>query len=398
MRVSIRHKFVEVDSRTFCHLFDNSPLYEDKKYIEARDKGSIAMSELIDLSRLAHINHALFFMPFSPLESMVEKENEKIFQGFDGNFTISIRGKKVNLNLVRMVIKDLKLKQAFIKRYLQAGENLHPRFLANSPKSIKEQAQYILKALDIDMDEFRNSKSKPAAMMFVIDQLEKQNILVALETDTNMPQTMKRAKGISGVYIKDKRFPYLFIANEGQQDYESGAGRKIFTIFYLVTCMFKGKSKMVSLKEVARESSGDEIYKIVEEMLLPKEILPEKSNYTLNDIDGLSEHLKLTGRAIVVRLKHAGLLTDEDNYWGLMNALKERFERTQAAKKAAAREGRSKYVPNIPQNIIAYHGRALVRILKSLHQEGKVTQRQINLHLAYGRTEVHTADVFKKVE
>ncbi len=397
MHVSIRHRNVDIDDRSFRYLFENSPLYEDKKYLEARDKKKIPMSELIDLARLAHINYALFFMPFDALTPMVEKENEKIFQGFGGNFTISLRGKMVNLNLVRMVIKDLKIKQAFIRRYIRADENPHPRYLANSPKSIKEQAQCILDNLDINLEDFRRARNKPSAMMYLIDKLEKQNILVALETNTNMPQNMNRAKGVSGVYIKDKRFPYLFIANEGQQDYESGAGRKIFTIMYLVVCMFKGKSKMMSLNEVAKESVDDNIYQIVEEILLPLKDLPKKTTYTLEDIDNLSDRLKLTGRAILVRLRHTGLLKDEDSYWSLMNALKTRFERTQATQREAIKEGRSRYVPNVPQNIIAYHGKAFVRILKSLHGDGKVTQRQINLHLAYGRGEVRTSDVFKKV-
>lgn len=397
MHVSIRHRNVDIDARSFRYLFENSPLYEDKKYLEARDKGKIPMSELIDLARLAHINYALFFMPFDALAPMIEKENEKIFQGFGGNFTISLRGKMINLNLVRMVIKDLKIKQTFIGRYVRADKNPHPRYLVNSPKNTKEQAQCILDKIDINLEDFRGAKNKPNAMMYLIDKLEKQNILVALETNTNMPQNMNRAKGVSGVYIKDKRFPYLFIANEGQRDYESGAGRKIFTIMYLVVCMFKGKSKMVSLNEVAKESVDDNIYQIVEEILLPLNDLPNKNIYTLEDIDELSDSLKLTGRAILVRLKHTGLLKDDESYWSLMNALKTRFERTQAAQREAIKEGRSRYVPNVPQNIVAYHGKAFVRILKSLHGDGKVTQRQINLHLAYGRGEVRTSDVFKKV-
>ena len=397
MKISIRHKQIEIDEQSFRYLFDNSPLYEDKRYLDARGSRNIAMSELVELARLARINYALFFVPYDCLAPMIEKENERIFQGFGGNFTISLRGKTVNLNLVRMVIKDLKIKQTFIGKYLSAGINPHPKFLAHSPKTVSEQAEYILNALDINLEDFRNTKSKPAAMMYLIDKLEAQNIFVALEASTNMPQNMNHAKGVSGVYIKDKRYPYLFIANEGQRDFESGAGRKIFTIMYLVACMFKGKSKMVSLSEIAKESVDDEIYQIVEEMLLPITDLPKKSLYTLDDIDEVSEYLKLTGRAILVRLKHTGLLLDEDNYWSLMNALKVRFERIQAAQKAQAREGSSRYVPNVPQNIVAYHGKAFVRILKSLYKDGKVTQRQINLHLAYGRSEVKATEVFKKV-
>lgn len=399
MLVSIKHKQAEIDDKVFSYLFDNSPFYEDADYLDARANGSIAMSKLIELARAAHINYALFFLPIEYLAPMIDKENERLFQGFGGNFTISIRGKSVNLNLVRMVIKDLRLKQSFIGRYLNAGANPHPKFLAHSQKSIEEQAQYIMNALDISLEEFRGSRSKPAAMMYLIDKLEKQNILVALETNTNMPQNMNRAKGISGVYIKDKRFPYLFIANEGQRDYESGAGRKIFTIMYLLTCMFKGKSKMVSLNDVAKESADDEIYQIVEEMLLPSEDLPEQSSYTIDDIDELSKNLMLTGRAILVRLRHLGYFTDDEAYWSLMNILKARFERALAMQRAAAREGKSHYVPPpVAQNIIAYHGKALVRILKILHQDGRVTQRQINLHLAYGRMEVSASEVFKRVQ
>ena len=79
MYVSVRHRRVEIDARTFNYLFDNSPLYEDTKYRDARNNGSIAMSELIELSRIAHINYALFFMPFNTLAPMIVNENEKIF-------------------------------------------------------------------------------------------------------------------------------------------------------------------------------------------------------------------------------------------------------------------------------------------------------------------------------
>ena len=397
MHISIRNKKVDIDRRTFLYLFDNSIYYDHKDYLLACEEESIAMRKLITLAREANINYALFFAPYDLVVDAVNKENKRIFQGFEGKFTLSIRGKRINLNLVRMVIKDLKIKQAFIGRYLSTGINPHPRFLANSPKSLHEQAQYILDALGLDIDTMRSQRSKPAAMMYVIDQLEKQNILVAIESSTNMPQNMNHADGVSGVYIKDKKFPYLFIANEGQLDFESGAGRKIFTIMYLLVCMFKGRSKVVSLEGETKEDANTDIYEIVEEMLLPETDLPKMNHYTLDELDDLSAHLKVTARAILLRLKHLDYV-DKDNYWQLLEALRGRFAAHKARQKELRQEGKARtYAPNISANIIAYHGKAFVKILKNLHGNGRLTQRQINLHLAYGRQEVNSSEVFRKI-
>lgn len=397
MFVSVKNKKVQIDGRTFSYLFDNSIYYEHNEYLEAQSTGNIAMGRLIVISREASINYALFFVPYEIVVDIVEKENKKLFQGFSGKFTISIRGKKINLNLVRMVVKDLRIKQTFISRYIKTPVNLHPKFLAHSPKSIQDQAVYILDSLGIDIQAMRGMKDKRTAMIYIIDQLEKQNVLVALETSTNMPQNMNHAEGISGVYIKDKRFPYFFIANEGQIDFESGAGRKIFTIMYLIVCMFKGRSRVVSLQDLAKEDEDNELYEIVEEMLLPATDIPRFDHYTIDDLDELSSTYKLTGRAVLMRLKHIDYIKD-DNYWQLMNILKSRFNQYQTEQRRLRKDGRARlYIPNVSANIIAYHGKAFIRILKGLYSNGKVTQRQINLHLAYGRREVNSNEVFRRV-
>lgn len=398
MFVSVRGSQVEIDKDTFICLFDNSIYHDHPKYLKALEHNNIAMNDLITLAREASINYALFFAPSPLVGSMIEKENKKIFQGFSGKFTLGIRGGRINLNTVRMVVKDLKIKQSFIARHFTAPKNPHLRFLTNSPKSPKDQASYILNALNIDMDHMREvKKTKSASMMYIIDQLEKQNIFVALEARTNMPQNMNHARGISGVYIKDSRFPYLFIANESAANFGDGAGRKIFTIMYLIVCLFKGRSKVVSLNDEIKESSDDNIYAIVEEMLLSEEVLPKQNSYTLNDLDELSEKLKVSARAILMRLKHLDYIEDEDTFWQLMNALRSRYQKYQAQQKKLRNDGTIKYIPNISSNIIAYHGKAYVKILKNLYSNGKVSQRQINLHLAYGRQEVNTSDIFRRV-
>lgn len=396
MHVSVRNRKVTIERETFIYLFDNSIYYEHPEYLEAIKNDSIAMAKLIMLSREASINYPLFFVPFAVIKTMLDKENKKLFQGFGGKFTLSIRGRQINLNLVRLIIKDLKIKQAFITKYMNAPKNPHLRFLANSPKNSSEQAQYILNTLNIDINLMRTQRSKATAMMYLIDQLEKQNILTSIETRTNMPQNMNHARGISGVYVKDSRFPYFFIANEGQANFGDGAGRKIFTIMYLTACMFKGRSKLVSLEEKLSESKDREIYEIVEEILLPKNDIPYANHYTLDELDDLSSHLKVTARAILVRLKHLKYI-DDDNYWRLMTLLKNRYSRLQEEQKRLRKDKGNRYVPNIPTNILAYHGKAYIKILKALYSNGQVTQRQINLHLSYGRQEIKTSELFKKV-
>lgn len=397
MNIFVKNTPVGVSIDTYRLLFDNSIYYDHTDYLESLKSKRIAFSDLKRLSREASINYALFFAPFPVVRAMIEKENSRIFQGFGGKFSVSIRGHVFSLNSIRMVIKDIKIKQNFIARHVRAPKNPHLKYLAKSKRSLDEQAEYILNAMNIDMAEFRAQKSKLGAMWYLIDSLESQNIFVSIEAQTNMPQNMNHADGVSGVYIKDSRFPYFFIANEGQANFGDGAGRKIFTIFYLLVCMFKGRSRLVALSDTVVESQDAQIYALVEHILMPEDFIGKQDDYTIDDIDRIAETLKVTSRALLVRLRHLGLI-DDSGYRAVLSLLKARYSRYLKQQKILRESGKKRFMPNIPNNIVAYHGKAYLKVLKNLYSNGKVSQRQLNLHLSYGKQTVDTVRVFSKVK
>lgn len=397
MIISTRTGQIEIGDDVYRGIFEASIVSDHPYYLESIKARRITLSHLIDLCRQGRLSYALFFGSSKVVMPMIERESERLFNGFDGEYSIGVRGgRKIGLNAVRLLIKDIKLKQEAINRFIKTGNNPHVKYLKNSSRSLDDQAKCIVDRLGIDMDVYRAFAKKSDALQYIVSALEKNKIFISFEnTGTNMPQNFKRAEGLTGVYIRHKKFPYFFVSNEGLASSDNLPARKVFTLMYLATCLFKGQSKMVSMQQSINEDPGD-IYKIVELILTPAHLIPHLNDYSVDDLDDLSASLNVTPLALLVRLLHLEYI-DHNRFIELKNELFKRYGAYKARLKREREEREKQFRPNIVNNIRIYQGKAFLRILRDQFIAGKIKRREINRQLSYGKGAVDIEKVFEKL-
>jgi len=328
------------------------------------------------------------------VSQLIDEESEALFRGFGGQYSIGIRGRTFNLNVIRLLIKDIKMKQETIARFVKTERHPHIKYLKNSTRPLENQADYIVSSMGIDMSTYRSYRSKRDALMYLIAAVESNNIFVSIEnTGTNMPQNFKRADGISGVYVKHNKFPYIFIGKEGMAEPESLPARKSFTLIYLIACLFKGQSKMVSLDQSLGQS--DNLFELTELILMPKTLIPYLNSYSLDDLDAIADNLNVSPSAILTRLHHLDYVgTEQQNQ--LRNLLARRYSAFLAQQKKKKEKQLKEFRHNVTNNIRIYQGKAFLRIIRDQYIAGKIQRRELNRQLSYGgKGSVEVEKVFK---
>jgi hypothetical protein len=212
----------------------------------------------------------------------------------------------------------------------------------------------------------------------------------------NIAPTRKSEMPSGSVYIKHKKFPYFFVANEGLAGFEDLPGRKVFTLVYLTACLFKGASRMVTLEQNIEEAPTDELFQLVELILMPEELIPYQDSYTLKDLDEIANKLNVTSLATLVRLKHLEYI-EHDEFIALKSELYRRYSVFSAQQKKKREKNKDSFRHNITQNILAYQGKAFLRILRDQYRAKKITRRELNRQLAYGKGQVEVKKVFDKL-
>ena len=394
VKITTRKGDIDIDMALYKHLFEASIISNHPDYLDSLESGRMTLSSLINLCRAGNIAYSLFFGSVAVIAPVVDKESAALFGGFNGKYSISVRGRVLNLNVIRLLIKDIKMKQESIARFVKAGRHPHVKYLKSSKRPLKDQADYITDALGVDMDMFRSYKNKRDALMYLINCIEANNIFVSLEnTGTNMPQNFKRAGGITGVYIKHNKFPYIFISKEGRADPDSVPSRRAFTLMYLTVCLFKGQSKMVSLDQPL--SQADDLFALTELILMPQELIPHLDTYTLDSLDSIADTLNVSASATLTRLSHLGYI-ESDQVYTLRAALNKRYAMFFAQQKRKNEQRIKSFQHNPVNNIRTYQGKAYLRILNDQFIAGKIKRRELNRQLTYGgKGAVDTDKVFK---
>ena len=395
--VTTRGQNTSVDAVLYRHIFENSIVADHPRYLQSLNDGRISLSQLIELCRQGKIAYSLFFGSYKVVAPMLEAESARLFGDFGGKYSISVRGRAINLNTVRLIIKDIKLKQEKIARFVKTPPNPNVKYLKNSPRPLSDQAQCIVDRLGINMDEYRSSDNKRDALWYLIGKLETSGIFVSLEnTGTNMPQTLKRADGLTGVYVKHKKFPYFFVANEGLADFEELPGRKVFTLVYLAACLFKGSSRMVGFDQGTEDTPGNELFQLTELILMPEYLMPQQSTYTTGDLDRIANELKVTALAVLVRLRHLEYI-EHPEFISLKNELYRRYQVFSSAQKKKRDDRKDGFRHNITRNILAYQGKAFLRVLRDQYRAKRITRHELNHQLSYGKGGVEIERIFDEL-
>ena len=323
--VALDSKYVYISKKVFAALFENSHVYYKTAYSKALEENRIKFTQLKELSRSAGIPYSLFFAPLSVVEKNIEKNNQVLFEGVpDGLFSIAGRG-NLRLQDVNLIIKDIQKRQILMSKYRPKTEDNKMLSIRKSD-DVEVISRKIIETLSIDMDKFRSYKTKEKSYQFLVESLEKENIMISRSRQGYMPQSINRNVMFSGFVVKNRRFPVIFLYTKDEDSVGDPVGRRIFTIFLLLACVANKRFVITSYDQSIRDIIKNFEYEVAEEILMPRGLIDGFVVDSIEDIKKLSDAFKVTPSMATMRLRRLGIITKEefDNYYDVIG--KERKE------------------------------------------------------------------------
>ena len=258
---------------------------------------------LLRLSREAEIPYPLFFAPLDVVEQQVRLKTDKLMAGFTkSSFSMNSRH-QVELRDIELIVKDLLRKQEILRQYDQSlVKNDFVGLIRNSRRPVVEDARRIAEALELDLAAVRKPKLKEDALQVLVGQLESKQILVSQSTRLHMPQLLDGVK-FSGITLKDKRVPSIFLASGDEGEGFEPAGRRVFTLMLLTVLIAQGTFAPVKYEGHSRDEESPRAYEVAAELLMPT---AEMRILAFNDLDSVVEAangFKVTPSAVVMRAR-----------------------------------------------------------------------------------------------
>jgi Zn-dependent peptidase ImmA (M78 family) len=222
-------------------------------------------------------------------------------------------------------VKDLMRKQELLRRY---DPTLEPNPLVGlvkkSRRPVADDAARLLKALSLDLSDIRAAKTKEAAVDLVISRLEAKQVLVSRSAQHHMPQEIPRRAKFSGMTIKDKRVPFIFLASGNEGDNLEPAGRRLFTLVLLTVLIGQETFTPVNYDGHTKDEDSPRAQEVAAEILMPR---AELRNMRFPDLDALKEaatKFKVTPSAVAMRARHLGCI-ERDEFVEFMDALEDEY-------------------------------------------------------------------------
>lgn len=144
----------------------------------------------------------------------------------------------------------------------------------------------------------------------MIERLEAKQILVSRSVQHYMPQRLTHVE-FSGMTIRDKIVPFIFLAGGEHNDYQEPVGRTIFTLALMTVLIGR---RIFAPMTWDGASVGTEVgreYDIAGAMLMPRDQMKELAPTSLEDMKAISSEFKVTASAVTVRAMRLSLITGE---------------------------------------------------------------------------------------
>jgi Zn-dependent peptidase ImmA (M78 family) len=300
----------------FITLLEQGSIPNLNSYKTAMVEGTIPFSDLKELASKADIPYALLFAPTLVMQSQRKNFETYVYGKLPSqNQILATSRGKMHPKDVERIARDLITKQDLLKKLLpNTPDNTYigiGKKALNQGADIENVAQIIRNKLKISLSTLR-LLPKAEVLTYLIRHAEKQNILVSLSSGLYMPQRLKKDIEMSGMCIKDKKFPYIFVnTRDGDIDpliLESD-GRQIFTLTTMLVCIALNKY-ILNLKNSSTFAgiSGTPT-SIAGAVLIPKNDLIGISIGSLTEIKALAKDFKVTPSMLIMRLREAGLLS-----------------------------------------------------------------------------------------
>lgn len=301
---------VPIERSVFTALFEQSIIAGRAPYKTALSRSRIAFDTLVNLARQAEIPYVLFFSPQAVVDAQVKKKTDKLLAGVSKNvFSLNSRS-KVELRDVELIVKDLLRKQALLKQ-LDTGLVVNPIVgcLKRSTAGVVAGAESLRVGLGFTVADVQACKTKDAALNLLIERFEAKQLLVSRSQQNFMPQNLPRGIKFSGLCVKDKKVPYLFLTSGDSSDNPEPAGRQLFTLVLLAVLIARGKFAAVTYDDYANAPISALEYELAEEVLMPRSMVAALSIDSLEALKGAADAMRVTPSAMVMRARRTGVIS-----------------------------------------------------------------------------------------
>lgn len=297
-----------IDRWVFEDLFENSVVSGRAPYRQALDRSEITFGDLVELSRKADIPYPLFFAPHAHVRAQIATKTDKLLQGVSKEtFALNSRT-TVDVKDVELIVKDLIRKQMLLRKHdLDLEDNRIVGLLKRSRGSAAVDAQVLVDALGLQHDTLSQARTKKRALEILIERLEAHQVLVSLSVRGFMPQLIEVK--FSGLTIKDKKVPYIFLARGDHGDAQEPEGRQLFTLTLLAVLVARGIFAPVTYDGSSPAVGPGREYDIVGEILMPEQAVRGLALATLEDLQASADRFKVTPSALVVRAQRLRLVS-----------------------------------------------------------------------------------------
>lgn len=356
---------VSIKRGSFELLFENTHVWNMVPYQKALKTSQIKFTDLVDLARRASVPYSLLFAPPRFIKAQVNRKERLILSGTSkATFSLNSRG-SVELRDIAPILKDLIRKQGLLKNHTSLPDHPMVGKLKNSRKSVKKQAEEIQSALKLDLTKFK-PMSKKRAFLELSEQLGRANIFVCQSSRLFMPQIIQPHVRFSGLSIRDKKVPFIFLNSKDEVESFEPEGRKILTTVLLVTCIARGKFSPVTYTEQSKALVRDIEYQIAEEILMPEAEMRGIDLSSLELIEGAAATFCVTPSALLMRIRRLRLLSKQqiDDYY---EKLKDDFQKKKAPQART---------PKPVNGVIKYNGAPLTRAVLKLVDDKKITKNE----------------------
>lgn len=366
---------VKIDKGVFVDLLDLSHIKEYKDYSNAMQAKEVTLDVLRKLAAKSGIPYPLFFAPKEVVAIQIEDKNKNLYEKIPGKDELRLNSRgRVEIQDIELIVKDLGRKQEFLKNRV-LPKTLPNEFIGSITAKLKKNvsvekiATEIREYFGINLAYLRNVP-KDGVLTYLTACVERKGILVSFSAYNYMPQNIAPELELSGICIKDKKFPYIFIntrdGDEKPKIIES-SGRQIFTLLSMLGCIAMGKFVLSSKTGPSNDGSSKLAYTIAGEILVPKIDLTGIQISTLEELKQKAHFFKVTPSMLLYRLRE-----NKNMKPTLANAFQQQLR--QEVKKA---EPKHKHAP-LPMNAYGkYNGERFSKEVIKAYNAGAISQMEV---------------------
>lgn len=367
-------QIIKIGKKVFVDLLDLSHIKEYKDYENAIAENEISFINLKKLAVKASVPYPLFFAPKEVIDRQIKNKDRSLYEKIPTKeeIRLSSRG-RVEIKDIELIVKDLGRKQEFLKSrvLLKADDN---KFIGSIAGKLKkgvptdEIATEIREYLGIDLSYLR-SISKDKVLKYITACFENKGILVSFSSYNYMPQNIDPELELSGICIRDKKFPYIFInTRDGDKKPKiiESSGRQIFTLLSMLACIGMGKFVLSSKTGSSKNNPTKLAYAIAGEIIIPKIDLAFKVA-TLDELKEKAHFFRITPSMLLYRLREYRKI-DTD----LANSFRHQL---QAEVKKA--EPRQKRAPHPTTGYGKYNGERFSKEILNAYKAGVIFQVEV---------------------